>query len=70
MLAWGLITFGKGYDMETGSSLKVQQQVVVGADYLLKTVQTSGQGFLLVYQVGGKCELAYHGEQGHSHATC
>ncbi len=51
MLAWGLISFGTGYAQEPGLTLKVQQQVVWGADYLVKTVVPNGQGYNLVYQV-------------------
>lgn len=51
MLAWGLLSFGKGYSLEAGSSLQVQQQVLWGADYLLRTVQPVGPGYNLVYQV-------------------
>ena len=51
MLAWGLLSFGSGYSQEPGLSLKVEQQVVWGADYLLKTVSPNGQGFDLIYQV-------------------
>ena len=54
MLAWGLLSFGSGYSQEPGLSLKVEQQVVWGADYLLKTVKSNGQGFDLIYQVKGK----------------
>ena len=51
MLAWGFISFGTGYAQEPGLTLKVQQQVVWGADYLVKTVVPNGQGYNLVYQV-------------------
>ena len=52
MLAWGLNSFGAGYAVEEGANLEVQEQLVVGADYLLKTARPSGQGYILVYQVG------------------
>lgn len=51
MLAWGLLSFQSGYSQQPDLPLKVQQQVIWGADYLLKTVKPSSQGFNLVYQV-------------------
>lgn len=51
MLAWGLVSFGPGYAEDPGTVLEVQQQVVWGADYLLKTVLPNGPGFDLIYQV-------------------
>ena len=57
MLAWGLVSFGPGYGQEEGAQLKVQKQVVWGADYLLKTLKPNGQGFNLIYQV--RAEEAY-----------
>jgi hypothetical protein len=51
MLAWGLLSFKGGYTLKGGTTLEVQQQIVWGADYLLKTVQQVGAGYNLVYQV-------------------
>lgn len=46
MLAWSLLSFRQG-----SSAAAVQQQVTWGADYLLKTVQSSNGAFYIAYQV-------------------
>ena len=58
MLAWGLISFPAGYSKAAGATSSAQDQVVWGADYLLKTViPTSGGGISLIYQVKVRCRL-------------
>ena len=54
MLAWGLLTFPKGY-ARAGETKHALEAVKWGADYLLKTFHPeTGRkgGFTMVYQVG------------------
>ena len=51
MLAFSLLTFPSGYAKQAGLQEAAQNQIIWGADYLLKTVRTQGAGYSLIYQV-------------------
>lgn len=52
MLAWGLVSFRDGYSKQAGAIPRVDQQIVWGADYLLKLVSSSSpSSFSIIYQV-------------------
>lgn len=51
MLAFGLLTFSGGYSSEPGLQQATQNEIIWGADYLLKLISPQGTGYSLIYQV-------------------